>query len=700
MESLIQDTLPDLDLCIKDYIVGMLGDENTVEDINSSDDLYELIGPFLLNGCPDVKEGKVVKLCNALYSSLHVPTSNGSDHTILTAPIQLSNMTIADENMLSSNIWKANKGDNTTQVNKQKLEKAEAKSREKAEKKLQNEATKKAAPKTLINDSGTVQQAVNKRDQYLTAKSDIHINNFDLMYGEKKLLVDASITINYGHRYGLVGRNGYGKSTMMNALAKRELAVPCAVSMLHVAQEVEGTDTLAIDSVLECHTELADLRVREKAAHAILSTDEQNEKAAKELAAVFAKLEEIDADRAESKAATILSGLGFTKRMQGMCTKEFSGGWRMRLALARALFTQPDLLLLDEPTNMLDIKAIIWLEQYLQSWPTTLIVISHDFSFLDAVANMIFHLHSQKIDTYRGDFVTFLKSKTDKLKAQQSEYEAQQAERAHIQAFIDRFRVNANRAALVQSKIKMLERMPVLREVVAEKEVVFKFPEADNNLAPPILRLEEVTFHYSAECPMFNKIDISADMESRICLVGENGAGKSTLLKLLIKELEPVEGYSFHHRHLRVGYFSQHFVDQLTMDDSPVTFMMSQFPGTDAEHCRRLIGRFGLSGEIAMRPISTLSGGQKSRVAFAVLCAKEPNFIVLDEPTNHLDMETIEALAIALKAYKGGVVMVSHDERLIESIATVLWWCRDHKVTVLEGGIKEYRRLMEQELRN
>ena len=282
----------------------------------------------------------------------------------------------------------------------------------------------------------------------------------------------------------------------------------------------------------------------------------------------------------------------------------------MRLALARALFTQPDLLLLDEPTNMLDIKAIIWLEQYLQNWPTTLLVISHDFTFLDAVANMIFHLHSQKIDTYKGDFQTFLKSKTEKLKAQQAEYEAQLAERAHIQAFIDRFRVNANRAALVQSKIKMLERMPKLRPVEAEKDVVFRFPEVDGALAPPILRLEEVTFHYEKALPMFTKIDISADMDSRICLVGENGAGKSTLLKLLVNQLEPVDGYVFHHRHLRVGYFSQHFVDQLTMDDSPVSFMGSQFPGTDSEHCRRLLGRFGISGEIAMRPISTLSGGE------------------------------------------------------------------------------------------
>jgi len=699
MDTLLQESFPELDPCIQEYLLGMLDDETTVEDLTSSDDLFDLIGPFILNGCSDVKEGKVMKLCAAMYATLNIPTSN-SQQTILSAPIQISNMTIADNSQLSGNIWKATKGENSTIVNKQKLEKAEAKQREKAEKKLFNEANKKPPPKAIHNDSGTVQQAVNKKDQYLTAKSDIHINNFDLMYGEKKLLMDASLTINYGHRYGLVGRNGYGKSTLMNAIAKRELAVPPAVSLLHVAQEVEGTDVLAIASVLECHTELAELRRREKVAQDTLAQDENNEAAGKELSAVFAKLGEIEADKAESQAATILSGLGFSTRMQGMATKEFSGGWRMRLALARALFTQPDLLLLDEPTNMLDIKAIIWLEQYLQSWPTTLLVISHDFSFLDAVANMIFHLHSQKIDTYRGDFQTFLKSKTEKLKAQESEYEAQQAERAHIQAFIDRFRVNANRAALVQSKIKMLERMPVLRAVEPEKEVVFKFPDVDNNLAPPILRLEAVTFHYSPECPMFKKIDISADMDSRICLVGDNGAGKSTLLKLLIKEHEPLDGYSFHHRHLRVGYFSQHFVDQLLMDDSPVSFMGSKMPGTSSEQCRRLLGRFGISGEIAMRPISTLSGGQKSRVAFAVLCAKEPNFLVLDEPTNHLDMETIEALGAAIKAYKGGVVMVSHDERLISMVCTMLWWCHDHNVSVLEGGIKEYRRLMELELKN
>lgn len=677
----------------------MLDDETTVEECTSSADLFELIGPFLLNGCPDVKEGKVIKLCNGIFDILNIPTSK-SEHTVLNAPITISDMRIADNSMLSANIWKASKGDITTAVDKQKLEKAEAKSRDKAEKKAQKELTKAAAPKAIINNSGTVQQAINKRDQNLTAKSDIHINNFDLMYGEKKLLTDASLTINYGHRYGLVGRNGLGKSTLMNAIANRELAVPPAVSLLHVAQEVEGTDTLAIASVLECHTVLGELKRREKEANITLAADENNEQAAKDLADVFAKLQEIEADKAESQAATILSGLGFSKRMQGMATKEFSGGWRMRLALARALFTQPDLLLLDEPTNMLDMKAIIWLEQYLQSWPTTLMVISHDFSFLDAVVNMLFHLHSEKIDTYKGDFQTFLKSKTEKLKNQQSEYEAQQAERAHIQAFIDRFRVNANRAALVQSKIKMLERMPVLRPVTAEKEVVFKFPQVDNNLSPPVLQLEAVTFHYSPDCPMFKKIDLSTDMDSRICLVGENGTGKSTLLKLLVKQMEPVSGYTFHHRHIRVGYFSQHFVDQLTMDDSPVSFMASKFPGHDGEMYRRMLGRFGVSGELAMRPISTLSGGQKSRVAFAVLCAKEPNFIVLDEPTNHLDMETIEALGNAINSFKGGVVMVSHDERLISRVCSMLWWCRDHKVSVLEGGIKEYRKLMENELKN
>ena len=699
MESVISQTLPEIDPCICEYVVGMLSDVHTTEEFSSSDDLFDTVGPFLMSGCPDVKEGKISKLCESLFSMISVATSTDS-RKILNAPVNLSEMMLTAEDNLSSSIWKASKGENTTIVNQQKLQKAEQKSKEKAEKKAQKEAKKEAAPKAYNNDSGTVQQAINKKDAHLSCKSDIHLNNFDLMFGERKLLTDTSMTINYGFRYGLVGRNGLGKSTLMNAIANRELAIPMAVSLLHVAQEVEGSDTTAISSVLECHTELMQLRSKEKSLNMLLQQNENNEAAAKELAEVFNKLQIIEADKAESQAACILSGLGFTTKMQKMTTKEFSGGWRMRLALARALFTQPDLLLLDEPTNMLDIKAIIWLETYLQSWPTTLLVISHDFNFLDAVANMIFHLHSEKIDTYKGDFQTFLKSKTERLKNQQSEYEAQKAERAHIQAFIDRFRVNANRAALVQSKIKMLERMPKLRPVEPEKEVTFRFPDVDNKLAPPILRLEEVTFHYEKDVPMFNKIDISADMDSRICLVGENGAGKSTILKLLKGELQPVDGYRFCHRHLRVGYFSQHFVDQLTMDDSPLSFMASKFPGNDAQLCRQMLGRFGISGEIAMRPISTLSGGQKSRVAFAVLCAHVPNFIIMDEPTNHLDMETIEALGKAIKCYRGGIVMVSHDERLISQVCKQLWLCRDHKVTVVEGGIKEYRKLMEQELKN
>jgi len=699
MEALITDTLPDLDPCILSYITGMLDDETTTAEFESSEDLFEAVGPFMLNGAPDVKEGKVITLCNALFETIHRPTSN-TPTQVLFAPVNISNMSLADESLTSASIWKASKGDNISYVDKTALKKAEQKSKEKSEKKAIREATKAATPKTVEANEGTVQQSINKKDQNNSAKCDIHINNFDLMYGEKKLLLDASLTINYGHRYGLVGRNGYGKSTLMNAIAKRELAVPGAVSILHVEQEVEGTDTQAIASVLECNEELCSLREKEKHLNATLQSNPDDEASAKQLSDVFSQLIEMEADRMESQAATILSGLGFTTHMQQMKTREFSGGWRMRLALARALFTKPDLLLLDEPTNMLDIKAIIWLEQYLLTWPTTLLVISHDFSFLDTVVNMIFHLHSQKIDTYKGDFQSFLKTKEDKLKNQQSEYEAQQAERAHIQAFIDRFRVNANRAAVVQSKIKMLERMPVLRAVVPEKEIVFKFPVVDAKLSPPILQLENVTFHYNKDIPMFKKLDMSVDMESRVCLVGENGAGKSTLLKLLVGLHDPIDGYRNCHRNLKIGYFSQHFVDQLVMSDSPVSLMAGRFPGNDVEQYRRMLGRFGISGEIAMRAISTLSGGQKSRVAFAVLCASEPNFIVLDEPTNHLDMETIEALGHAINNYNGGIVMVSHDERLISKVCKLLWHCHDHTVTEVGGGIQQYRQLMEQELRD
>lgn len=369
----------------------------------------------------------------------------------------------------------------------------------------------------------------------------------------------------------------------------------------------------------------------------------------------------------------------------------------MRLALARALFTRPDLLLLDEPTNMLDMKAIIWLETYLQTWPTTIFVVSHDRQFLNAVSTDIIHLQSYKLDSYKGDYELFHKTREERLKNQRKEYEAQKQYRDHIQVFIDRFRFNANRAAQVQSKLKLLEKLPPLVPVEKESAVVLKFPECDT-LSPPILQLDEVTFYYNTNKILFDNVCVNANMESRICIVGDNGAGKTTLLKLLLANLEPTHGHRHAHRNLRIGYFSQHHVDGLDLSVHSVQLLASKFPGKNQEEYRNSLGQFGVSGDLALRPISSLSGGQKSRVAFAVMSMTTPNFFILDEPTNHLDMETIEALGEALLKFKGGVILVSHDERLIRHICKELWVVSGGKVTSLEGGIDEYKELVQKEL--
>jgi len=477
------------------------------------------------------------------------------------------------------------------------------------------------------------------------------------------------------------------------------------LSVLHVEQEVIGDETLALQSVLESDTHRESLLKEERELNKKISAEsgDTSEAQSQRLQAVYAELEAIEADKAPSKASVILAGLGFTADMQARATKTFSGGWRMRIALARALFCKPDLLLLDEPTNMLDMQAIIWLEKYLQTWASTLLVVSHDRSFLDEVSTDILHLHTQRIDTYRGNYTDFVNTMTERLKAQQREYESQMEYRAHIQQFIDKFRFNAKRASLVQSRIKLLERLPELKPVEKEVDVVLKFPEVDK-LSPPILMLSEVSFAYTNEQTgargptVFSKVDLSATQESRICIVGENGAGKTTLLKLIMEKLTPTAGQRTAHRNLKFGYFSQHHVDQLDMSVCPVELMAQHFPGHKSEEYRRMLGQFGVSGDLALQQIVSLSGGQKSRVAFAILCGHKPNFLVLDEPTNHLDVQTIEALGNAILKYKGGVILVSHDERLIRMVCKELWVCSQGSVYSLEGGFDHYRKLVEKDI--
>lgn len=368
----------------------------------------------------------------------------------------------------------------------------------------------------------------------------------------------------------------------------------------------------------------------------------------------------------------------------------------MRLALARALFIQPDLLLLDEPTNMLDVKAVIWLERYLQNWPNTALIVSHDRDFLNAVSTDILHMANMKLEHYRGDYDTFSKSRADRLLNQQREFDAQTLYRKHLQAFVDRWRCNANRASQAQSKLKILEKLPDLQPAEDDGGVVFKLPEPES-LVSPIVQLNNVEFGYDPKQMLFTQINLGIDMDCRVALIGANGVGKSTLLKLIVGDLNATEGQIQRNAKLRFGYFSQHHIDQLDIRKTPLEFLQTKFPGLTTEEYRRRLGGFGISGDLALRPIRVLSGGQKSRVAFTVTCWHRPHMVVLDEPTNHLDIESIEGLIEALKEFKGGVLIVSHDEHLIQSLCNEIWLCEANQVRQFDGEFKEYRKRLEKE---
>lgn len=583
-----------------------------------------------------------------------------------------------------------------SQVDQKKLEKAEAKLRLKQDKRDGVDSSGK--PTEIVLSQPTASQMLSKvelkKDE--TGKSkEIKIENFDIAFGDRVLLKSANLTLSYGRRYGLVGRNGIGKSTLLKLISSRSLFIPKHITILHVEQEVAGNDTSALDAVLECDIQRESLLAEERA---LSKCDESGSSV--RLQEIYNELAAIEADKAAPRASQILSGLGFTHEMQKKATKEFSGGWRMRISLARALFSRPDLLLLDEPTNMLDMKAIVWLENYLvNKWTSTLLVVSHDKQFLNVVPTDTLHFHNREITPYKGNFDSFVKVKVERLKNQEREYEAQVEQRKHTQEFIDKFRYNAKRASLVQSKIKMLEKLPPLRPVEKEPPVVFKFEETEPLSGAPILQLDDVYFKYdSSPKNILEKVSLNANLQSRITIVGDNGSGKTTLLKLLNGALSPTKGVRHAHRNLKVGYFTQHHVDQLTMHQSPLEFLASKYPGRPTEALRAYLGKFGISGDLSLQPLASLSGGQKSRVAFAVMSAMRPNVLILDEPTNHLDVETVEALANALKVYTGGVILVSHDEQLIKMVCQEMWLVKNGTVKSLEGGFDEYRRIIEEEL--
>lgn len=539
---------------------------------------------------------------------------------------------------------------------------------------------------------------------------DIHIDTFDLYVGDgQRILSDAQLTLSFGRRYGLVGQNGIGKSTLLRALARRELNVPKHISILHVEQEITGDESSALQSVLDADVwrkqllteeikiterlqEIENLRGEfDEESLEVKKLDNEREDLDSHLEQISGKLIDMESDKAEARAASILYGLGFSTESQSKPTNSFSGGWRMRLSLARALFCQPDLLLLDEPSNMLDVPSIAYLSEYLKTYPSTLLVVSHDRAFLNEVATDIIYQHNERLDYYRGqNFDTFYATKEERRKNAQREYENQMAYRKHLQEFIDKYRYNAAKSQEAQSRIKKLEKLPVLEPPEEEKSISFKFPDCDK-LSPPIIQLQDVSFGYSDNDLLLKEVNLDLQMDSRIALVGANGCGKTTLLKIMMEQLRPLKGYVSRNPRLRIAYFTQHHVDSMDLNTSAVDWMSKTFPGKTDEEYRRHLGSFGITGSLGLQKMELLSGGQKSRVAFSALCLNNPHILILDEPSNHLDTNGIDALVDAMKNFTGGILMVSHDISVIDSVCNEIWVSENGTAKRFDGSIFDYK---------
>jgi ATP-binding cassette subfamily F protein 3 len=515
----------------------------------------------------------------------------------------------------------------------------------------------------------------------------IQFRNLTLTRGARVLVEGASFQLHPGHKVGLTGANGAGKSSIFALLRGElhaesgDLEMPPQWVIAHVAQETPTIASPAIEFVLDGDVELRSIEqaLREaEAAH-------QGEKVGE----LHARLTEIDGYAARARAAELLNGLGFSTADLAREVRDFSGGWRVRLNLARALMCRSDLLLLDEPTNHLDLDAVIWLEGWLKSYRGTLLLISHDRDFLDSVTDHIAHIEQQRLTLYRGGYSDFERQRAERLAQQQSLFERQQRQMAHLHKYIDRFRVQATKARQAQSRIKALERMELVS--AAHVDSVFSFGFRDMQAAPdPLLVIDEVDAGYNNQA-VLKKITLTMRPGERLGLLGRNGAGKSTLIKLLASELEPLSGKKVAGKDLNIGYFAQHQLEQLRPEESPLQHMQRLDPQTREQEHRNYLGGFDFGGAMADSPCGPFSGGEKSRLALALLIWTRPNLLLLDEPTNHLDLEMRHALTLALQEYQGGVVLVSHDRALLRATCDRFALVADGRVQPFDGDLDDYR---------
>src|SRR3954470_4968724 len=513
------------------------------------------------------------------------------------------------------------------------------------------------------------------------------IDDLSVRIAGRLLIEEASVRIPEGARIGFVGRNGSGKSTLFNVITHDvaaehgEIDIPTRWRVGRLAQEAPNGPESLIDVVLAADAERAALMARA-----------ETEQDGHEVAEIYTRLADMNAYAAPARAAAILSGLGFSAADQQRPCSEFSGGWRMRVALAATLFTEPELLLLDEPTNYLDLEGTLWLQDHLARYPRTMIVISHDRDLLDTSVEQIMSLENRKLTLYRGGYTDFERLRSERLMLDQKMAKKQEAQRKHIQAFIDRFKAKASKARQAQSRVKMLEKMAPISLVVTSDVLPINIPQPDKLLSPPIVALDNVSVGYVPGKPVLKGLNMRIDNDDRIALLGSNGNGKSTLVKLVASRLQPMTGSITRASRLKIAYFAQHQLDELDANATVYEHIRELMPDAHEAKVRALAGSIGFSGLNADKKVDTLSGGEKARLMLGLATFGGPHMLILDEPTNHLDIDSRTALIEAINDYPGAVILVSHDRHLLDASADRLWLVADGKVTTFDGDLNDYRR--------